>query len=138
MDFIIDGSAASTDSIYPYEYSWNTTEVTEDAEHVINVFITDWIGNTTALFPVTVYVDNVEEPDESSPSVVLTEPAANQTVSGIVSIVAIPSDDVGVHRVEFYHGNTLVGTAYSSPYEYAWDTTQEEDDTEHILSLIHI
>ena len=132
VDFIIDGSAASTDSIYPYEYSWNTTEVTEDAEHVINVSITDWIGNTTALFPVSVYVDNVEEPDESSPSVVLAEPAANQTLSGIVSIVAIPSDDVGVNRVEFYHGNTLAGTVYSSPYDYEWDTTLEEDDTQHI------
>ena len=60
VDFIIDGSAVSTDSNYPYEYSWNTTEAAEDAEHVINVSITDWIGNTTALFPVTVFVDNVE------------------------------------------------------------------------------
>ena len=62
----------------------------------------------------------------------MTEPAANQTVSGNVSIVVIPNDNVGINRVEFYHGNSLAGTAYTSPYEFVWNTTMEIDDTEHI------
>ena len=63
VEFLIDGYSVLTDYTYPYQYSWNTTEATEDAEHFINVTITDWVGNSTSLFPVTVYVDNISEPD---------------------------------------------------------------------------
>ena len=131
VDFIIDGSAAGQDSISPFEYSWNTTEAAEDADHVINVNLTDAAGNTTALFPVTVRVDNIEEPDAIPPTVVIYEPAANQTVSGIVDITALASDNVGINRVEFYHNYELESTVSSFPYQYEWNTTTLEDDSEH-------
>jgi len=132
VDFIIDGSAVFQDTDYPYEYDWNTEEALEDADHVINVNLTDWAGNTTSLFPISVFVNNEEEPDVTVPTIVLIEPAAGQTVSGAVDVIAMVTDDVGVNRVEFYKDYALDGTVSSDPYEYNWDTSQDEDHTDYI------
>ena len=132
VDFIIDGSFAGQDSVLPYEYQWNTTVEAEDAEHIINVNLTDAVGNTTALFPVTVRVNNIDEPDMIPPNVVIYEPAANQTVSGMVNITAIASDNVSINRVEFYHNYELEFLVTSYPYQYEWNSTNAEDDAEHI------
>ena len=132
VDFIIDGSFAGQDSVLPYEYQWNTTVEAEDAEHIINVNLTDAVGNTTALFPVTVRVNNIDEPDMIPPNVVIYEPAANQTVSGMVNITAIASDNVSINRVEFFHNYELEFLVTSYPYQYEWNSTNAEDDSEHI------
>jgi len=132
VDFIIDGSFAGQDSVLPYEYQWNTTVEAEDAEHIINVNLTDAVGNTTALFPVTVRVNNIDEPDMIPPNVVIYEPAANQTVFGMVNITAIASDNVSINRVEFYHNYELEFIVTSYPYQYEWNSTDAEDDSEHI------
>ena len=132
VDFIIDGSFAGQDSISPYEYEWNTTVEVEDADHIINVNLTDAVGNTTALFPVTVRVNNIDEPDIIPPNVVIYEPAANQTVSGMVNITAIATDNVSINRVEFYHNYELEFIVTSYPYQYEWNSTDAEDDSEHI------
>ena len=133
VDFIIDGSFAGQDSISPYEYEWNTTVEVEDADHIINVNLTDAVGNTTALFPVTVYVNNIDEPDVIPPNVVIFEPAANQTVSGLVNITAIATDNISINRVEFYHNHELEFIVTSYPYQYEWNSTNVvEDDSEHI------
>jgi hypothetical protein len=132
VDFIIDGSFAGQDSVLPYEYQWNTTVEVEDADHIINVNLTDAVGNTTALFPVTVRVNNIDEPDIIPPNVVIYEPAANQTVSGMVNITAIATDNVSINRVEFYHNYELEFIVTSYPYQYEWNSTDAEDDSEHI------
>ena len=108
VDFIIDGTLVMKDSIQPYLYSWNTVNEIEDANHIINVNLTDSSGNTTSLFPVSVYVNNINEPDIIPPTIVIYEPAGNQTVSGIVSIGTLASDNINIERVEFYHNYILL------------------------------
>ena len=132
VDFIIDGSAVAQDSIPPYIYTWNTLEEMEDTDHIINVNLTDSAGNETPLFPVTVYVNNIDEPDVTPPTIVIYDPAANQTVSGTVPFLTIATDNVGINRVEFYHDYVLEHTATSYPYSYEWNSTAMEDDSEHI------
>lgn len=127
VEFIIDGSSVFTDLEYPYEYTWNTLEALEDAHHVINVNLTDWTGNTTSLFPVSIFVNNQEEADITPPTIVLIEPAAAQVVSGTIDVTAIVTDNVGINRVEFYKNYTLDGTVTSSPYEHSWNTTSETE-----------
>jgi len=128
VEFIIDGSSVFTDTEYPYEYEWNTLEALEDANHVINVNLTDWTGNITSLFPVSVFVDNEEAADVTPPTIVLIEPAAGQNVSGTVNVTAIVTDNVGINRVEFYKNYYLETTVSTYPYEIIWDTTIEPDD----------
>ena len=135
VDFIIDGSAVASDTVPPYIYTWNTLDEIEDTDHVINVNLSDSAGNTTSLFPVTVYVNNISEPDITPPTIVIYEPAANQTVSGTTTFLTIATDELGgsgVDRVEFYHDYALEHTATSYPYSYEWNTTTMTEDTEHI------
>ena len=60
--------------------------------------------------------------DTTNPTTTITAPAAG-TVSGLVSVTATASDNVGVRLVEFYAGATLIGMDLTSPYAILWDTT---------------
>lgn len=73
----------------------------------------------------TIYRRSSGEPapqDTESPSVSITSPAAGATVSGVVTVTASASDNVGVARVEFFVGATLAGTATVAPFSFNWDT----------------
>jgi hypothetical protein len=62
--------------------------------------------------------------DTTPPTCSLTAPANGATVSGVVSVTANASDNVGVSRVEFYRGGSVyLGNDTTSPYGYSWDTT---------------
>jgi len=69
------------------------------------LLFTRWIGDTVV------------------PTTAITAPAAGAVVSGTVTITASASDAVGVTRVEFYRGTTLLGTDTAAPYSFAWNTT---------------
>lgn len=71
--------------------------------------------------------------DTTPPSVTLTQPGANATVSGVVQVAAAASDNVGVQRVEFYADNQMLGTDTAAPYTIAWDTTRLAHNSLHTL-----
>jgi uncharacterized protein (TIGR03118 family) len=66
-------------------------------------------------------------PDVVAPTAAITQPAANATVSGTVTVTASASDNVGVASVHFFAGATAIGTASTAPYSISWDTTQVAD-----------
>ncbi len=105
----------------PYQVSWDTTAVA-NGSYGLTAKAYDAAGNTATSTAVTVTVSNTAS-DTSPPSVSLTAPGDGAGVSGVVSLVAGASDDVGVVRVEFYRGSSLVGSVSSSPYQVSWDTT---------------
>jgi hypothetical protein len=73
-----------------------------------------------------VTVNNTVTPpaDTTNPTVSITAPANAATVSGsAVSITATASDNVGVSKVEFRHGTTLLGEDTTAPYSHSWDST---------------
>jgi hypothetical protein len=59
--------------------------------------------------------------DTTLPSISVTSPAANSTVSARVTVTATGSDNVGVTRVEILIDSQLVTTAYSSTASYNWN-----------------
>jgi serine protease len=71
----------------------------------------------------------VPGPVDNPPTVSITSPLNGATVSGLVSIEASATDDVGVVRVDFYVDATLIGTATTSPYGVSWDSTTVADGT---------
>ncbi len=123
VQFMVDGTNVGTeDTSSPYSRSWNTTAVS-NGSHVISIVARDAAGNTdTASINVT--VDNMVA-DTTPPSVSLTAPANNATVSGTaVTASASASDNVGVTGVQFYLDDNPMGAEdTAAPYSYSWDST---------------
>jgi hypothetical protein len=119
VQFKLDGvNLGSEDTSSPYSVSWNTATAT-NGQHTLTATARDAANQTTST-TVTVTVSNgVNQP----PTVSLTAPASNATVSGTVSVTASASDDVGVAGVQFkLDGVNLGSEDTSSPYSVSWNT----------------
>jgi Bacterial Ig domain/Right handed beta helix region/Fibronectin type III domain len=75
-------------------------------------------------------------PDTTFPSISLTSPANNSSVSGNVTVSANASDNVGVAGVQFkLDGNNLGGEDTSPPYSITWDTAIASNAS-HVLTAV--
>lgn len=72
---------------------------------------------------VTVTSPDTPPTDTTAPTVNTTFPVSGSSVNGVIDITANASDNIGVSRVEFYHGITKIGEDTSSPYSQSWDTS---------------
>ena len=77
-----------------------------------------------------------EEQDTIPPTVSIQSPITNQSINEIVTIVVETNDNEGINRVEFYIDDSLFFTDLESPYQYEWNTTQYEDNSEHIVKVV--
>ncbi len=112
---------ASTNS--PYMYTWDTTQVV-NGSYSLTAKAFDVSGNSATSSQITVTVSNAV-PDTANPTVSLTAPANNATVSGSVAVSANASDNSGVvSKVEFYRDTTtLIATDTTAPYSTTWNST---------------
>ncbi|WP_239470209.1 Ig-like domain-containing protein [Archangium violaceum] len=116
VDFYDGSTLLGSDNTAPFSFSWDTRSVSNGA-HSLSVVASDAAGlSTTSAVAVTVSNDLI------SPTVSLTAPAAGATVSGTLTLSASASDNVGVTKVEFYDGSTLLGSDSSSPYSFSWNS----------------
>ena len=65
--------------------------------------------------------------DTEQPSVAITAPSNGVTITGQVSVQVTATDNVGVASVSLTVNGAPYGTAYNSPYSFAWDTTTASD-----------
>ena len=66
----------------------------------------------------------------------MTAPAADSTVSGVVSVTANASDDVGVQGVQFRLDGANLGAAdTTAPYSFSWDT-RSASNAPHTLTAV--
>jgi hypothetical protein len=62
--------------------------------------------------------------DAVAPTVSISAPLNNASVSGVSVLKATASDIVGVTKVEYYYGSTLIGFSTAAPsYSLNWDTS---------------
>ncbi len=69
------------------------------------------------------YSNIVTVPESMPPSAAITSPSNTSSVTGIVSVTATASDNVGVTKVEFYLDGVLQFTDTSTPYLFSWNTS---------------
>jgi hypothetical protein len=115
VEFFAGTTRLSTDTSAPYALSWNNATV---GTHSITARATDNLGTATTSSPASVTVTS-----NALPTVNLALPREGQQfVSGqTVSLVATAGDTDGtIARIEFMHGSTVIGTATSTPFAYAW------------------
>ncbi len=73
-------------------------------------------------------------PDTTPPTVTITAPAQNATVTSTVTLVATATDNVGVTSVQFTVDGANIGAPLtSSPYQIFWNTTTVGNAT-HTIS----
>jgi Tol biopolymer transport system component len=69
-----------------------------------------------------------EEVDTTPPTVTITSPQDGSTVSEVVTITCMSSDDVGVKKVELWINGISTGTEdVTEPYSLEWNTSLIED-----------
>ena len=110
----------------PYQVSWDSTSVADGAV-VVTASAMDYAGQSTSA-TATVTVSNrpatsTRRRDNAPPSVSITAPLAGSTVAGSVSVAVTAKDNVGVSRVELRVNSTLVGTLFTAPYTFSWNST---------------
>ncbi len=62
--------------------------------------------------------------DSVPPTAAITSPAAGSALSGLATVTASGSDNVGVTRLELYVDGELTGTIFGSSGSFSWDTTR--------------
>ena len=133
IDLSIDGLPVATLTDEPYIYNWDTTQETDDEDHVISMIVYDDSDNSAFLPPISVIVDN-EINDITPPTGSISNPLSGQTVSDTVSFTVIAQDDFGIAEVELFIDGQSVFQDTESPFQYEWDTTGLDNDTQHTLS----
>lgn len=102
--------------------------VTETIFTTLDPALVYWVGvtslDTSANESVFSDIVSGQPRDGTAPAVAMTAPANGATVTGVVTIGAIASDDVGVVGVQFLIDGLDYGAELSgSPYTLLWDTT---------------
>jgi len=63
-----------------------------------------------------------------APEITINSPSNNSSLSGPLNIeftVSATDSDGSVSYVEFYNVSTIIGTSYSSPFNFVWNNVQE-------------
>jgi outer membrane protein assembly factor BamB len=119
VEFFVDGASIGSDTTAPYQATWDSAGASNGA-HTIRAVATDTAGQT-AQAQVAVTVSNAT--GDAAPTVSITAPANNASVSGSVRIAATATDDKGVTKVEFFVDGALIATDTAAPYETSWTAT---------------
>ena len=61
--------------------------------------------------------------DTTPPTTSITSPSGGAAVSGITTITAIASDNIGVIKVDFLLDGNVVASGATAPYNFAWNST---------------
>lgn len=132
VQFKLDGAnLGSADTTSPYSVSWNTTTVA-NGTHTLTAVATNSANLSTTSSAVSVTVNN-----PTAPTVSITAPTANATVSGTQDVTANAATASGtISSVQFkLDGNNLGAADTTAPYSVAWDTTTATNGV-HTLTAV--
>jgi hypothetical protein len=119
VEFFRGGILVGSDTTDPFSVAWDTT-LAANGPQTLTARAYDTVDNPGISAAVSVTVANV---DTTPPAVSLTWPTAVVAhISGTVTLSATASDKGGVTLVEFWAGNTVVGSTNVAPYAFVWNT----------------
>lgn len=110
-----DGAFLKSTDIAPYQVDWDTGKEME-GPHTLVARALDAAGNEGSSPFVTVTVDN------TPPTVKLSQPARQQTVTGKIALEAQASDIIGVAEVRFTVNGLPSGSVRKPPYTSLWES----------------
>ena len=124
VDFYVDGIQMETVKSAPYQLLLDSTSLNNGA-HTMSARVVDSSGNskTTAAISVTVNNQTPPAPDTTAPTVSMRSHRAGATLTGMVTLAANASDNVGVYSVGFLLDGTQIANTGTAPYQVSFDST---------------
>ena len=115
-----------------YKFKSQKEEVlfTPQEDSFLTVRINLWKGKGTYLLEISI-------PGDELPTITITSPVQNQTLSGIQPIQTTVNDDIQVAKVEFYIDGILKSTITTSPYTYSWNTESVSNGAHTIKAVVY-
>ena len=117
----VDGSAVATDTISPYAFVVDTREYSS-AQHTLVVTATDIYGN---MGTDQITVEFTDAADRTKPAVSIVSPTGENSVRGIITVLADTTDDRMVARAEIKVDGATIGSVNIGRDEariaYNWD-----------------
>lgn len=134
----VDGVRRATDTTFPYIYPWDTRNLIDGSLHTIFAIAYDRVGfNVTSnVNTVSVASDNIA--NITAPIATIENPLPNQTVSGLVNIVA-HVDNIEYNSVDsvlFLVDGMRAFTSTSYPYIYPWETSSLPNGSRHTIFAV--
>jgi chitinase len=121
VELYVDNVLTATTTSAPWTLTWNTSNVAAGS-HVLLSKAYDAAGNTAGAVVSVTLAATVPSPDTIAPTIGISFPYNNSTVSGVVTVTNVASDNVGVVKVELYVDSVLTATTTSAPWSLTWDT----------------
>ena len=100
---------------------WEDTGLTAGTTYSYRLSAIDAAGNESA--QTAPAVATTPTPDTQPPSASMTAPTSGSTLSGIVTVSANATDNVGVAEVDFLLDGVSIGVDTTAPYSVTWNTT---------------
>ena len=126
------GSSTATNTSMVTSHQVGVTGLSAGTLYHFRVRSTD-AANTSASSPDMTFAT---AGDTTPPTVSVTAPAANATISGVTTISANASDNIGVTSVQFKVDNANTGAAImAAPYNYSLNTSTLSNGN-HILTAV--
>jgi endoglucanase len=128
VEFYDGTTLLGTDTTAPYTQAVALTAA-NNGVHSYTARAFDAAGNVGTSAAVSVNVNIGGGGDTTPPTVTLASSATTVTTASTITLTATASDNVGVTRVEFLDGATLLGTDTSAPYTQAVTLTSANNGT---------
>ena len=136
VSYFINNVLQGYDQEPPYLFPWNTNLVESGNFYSIHANVKDLSNNTKTIAPISVFVDNGLENDVTPPTGAIVSPPAGLTVSGDVEIIISANDNRAMKEVALSINGTYLATIEQPPFFYTWDTSLEQEDAEHTISVV--
>jgi hypothetical protein len=117
----------------PYSITVDASRVPHGSTHLIRAIAMD-ARNSSAPDLVWVTVDSGGAADVYPPVAQITAPAPDAVVTGVVTISANASDNVGVTKVQFLANGSVIGEDSTAPYAITRDTTNLPSGSKYTVS----
>jgi subtilisin family serine protease len=137
VDLLVSGTLLASDITAPYAFSWDSAALAGSSASLVAKAY-DAAGNSASSSAVIVSVAGGTSPppaDTTAPSVSITSPGNSSTVSGVVTVSAKASDNVGIGSLSLYLDGAMVSTGNSTSVSYKWNTKKAASGT-HTISAV--
>ncbi|MHA0043607.1 glycosyl hydrolase family 18 protein [Deinococcus sp. PEB2-63] len=128
VEFYDGATLIGTDTTSPYTQAVSLTAANNGTRsYTARAF--DAAGNSRVSAATSVTVNIAGSGDTTAPTVSVTASPTSVTAAGNVTLTASASDNVGVTKVEFYQGATLLATDTTAPYSATEPVTSAQNGT---------